>query len=189
MAELHSLKDLIIDKAGELFREKGYAATTIKQIANASGCTTAALYYYFEGGKQHILREVIHRSARESEMARTLPEADSLGDFLVKLSAVLAQQFPEVADRFNWMVLQFAALPGEEQRVVQNQVIGIQHALRERLLRYVADEEIADRLAWLVYCSFFGYQQMFTKMEVGRVVDLNPREYGSFLAQVVDRGL
>ena len=60
MTEIPSLQDLIIEKASELFREKGYTATSIKQIAKASGCTTDALYYYFEGGKKHILREVIH---------------------------------------------------------------------------------------------------------------------------------
>ena len=32
MAGSHSLQDLIIEKAGELFREQGYSATTINQI-------------------------------------------------------------------------------------------------------------------------------------------------------------
>ena len=48
---------------------------------------------------------------------------------------------------------------------------------------------MADRLAWLVYCSFVGYQQMFTKLEVAGVVDLSMDEYGMFLAQVVGQGL
>ena len=54
MGEASSLQDLILENADELFREQGYAATSIKQIAKASGCTTAALSYYFEDGKQHI---------------------------------------------------------------------------------------------------------------------------------------
>ena len=115
MAESHSLRDLIIENAGGLFREKGYTATTIKQIAQASGCTTAALYYYFEDGKQHILREVIHRSAQEAEASRHLPQADSLEELVVKLGADLADRFPEVADRFNWIILQFGTLPDEEK--------------------------------------------------------------------------
>ena len=189
MADVHGLQDRIIEKAGELFREKGYAATTIKQIANASGCTTAALYYYFEDGKQHILREVIRRSARGVELARTLPEAASLEEFLVKLSVVLAQRFPEEADRFNWIMLQFATLPDEEKRIVQNQVIAIPQALKERFCRFVADEEMAERLAWLVFCSFLGYQQVFTRLEVAGIVDLSMDEYGGFLAKVVGSGL
>ena len=45
------LKDIILQKAGELFAQQGYTATSNKQIAKAAGCTAAALYYYFEGGK------------------------------------------------------------------------------------------------------------------------------------------
>ena len=188
MAASDSLEDLIIDKAGELFREQGYAATTIKQIAKAAGCTTAALYYYFEEGKQHILREVIRRSARDAEASMHFPQAESLEEFLIELSAILAERFPQVADRFNWLMLQFATLPDEEKRILQDQVLGIQRALLEHIGQYVADRETAERLAWLVYCSLFGYHQMFTKMEVERRVDLDAVEYGRFLAQIVGQG-
>lgn len=189
MTEPVSLQELIVEKAGELFREQGYAVTTIKQIAKAAGCTTAALYYYFEDGKQHILSEVIQKSAREVEFARTLPQAESLQAFLVALGAHLAERFPSVADRFNWLMLQFPTLPDEEKRILQDQVLGIQQALRERIGQYVADEGTSDRLAWLVYCSFFGYQQMFTKMEVEKRIDLSAVAYARFLAHVVGQGL
>jgi AcrR family transcriptional regulator len=189
MAELHSLQELIIEEAGDLFRQKGYTATTIKQIAKAAGCTTAALYYYFEDGKQHILREVIRSSAREGEFPMRFPQAESLDEFLVKLGANLAQRPPEVADRINWIMLQFASLPEGEKRIVQDQVLGIQHALRDQIGRFVADADMAERLAWLVFCSFLGYQQMFTKLEVGELVDLSMEEYGGFMAEVVTRDL
>jgi AcrR family transcriptional regulator len=189
LTEPHSLQELIIEEAGELFREQGYTATTIKQIARAAGCTTAALYYYYADGKKHILREVIHSSAKEAEFSMHLPQADNLEEFLVKLGANLAERFPKVADRINWIMLQFATLPDEEKRIVQKQVIGIQHAIKERISQYVADKETAERLAWLVFCSFLGYQQMFIKLEVAETVDLSIAEYGGFLAQVIDRGL
>ncbi len=187
MTEPHSLQELIIEEAGELFREQGYTATTIKQIAKAAGCTTAALYYYFENGKRHILREVIRRSGQQAPLH--LPQAESLEEFLVKLGGNLAQRPPEVADRINWIILQFASLPDEEKRIVQNQVLGIQLALREQIGHFVADKETAERLAWLVLCSFLGYQQMFAKLEVVEMVDLSMEEYGGFMAQVIQRGL
>ena len=59
MAEERGLAERILREAGDLFRQQGYAATSIKQIASAAGCTTAALYTYYEGGKAHVLREVI----------------------------------------------------------------------------------------------------------------------------------
>ena len=189
MTEANSLQNLIIEKASELFREQGYAATTIKQIAKASGCTTAALYYHFEDGKQHILREVIHRSTQEADLSMHLPQADNLEEFLVKLGANMAERFPKVADRINWIMLQFATLPDEEKQIVQNQVIGIQLALKERINQYVPDKETAERLAWLVFSSFLGYQQMFTKLEIAGIVDLSMDEYGGFMARIVGQGL
>ena len=185
MTESHSLKVLIIERAGELFREQGYAATTIKQIAKAAGCTTAALYYYFEDGKQHILREVIRRSAHKGEVSSQLSQADSLEEFVVDLGNNLAGRFPKDADRFNWIMLQFPTLPEEEKRIVQDQVIARQRELQEHIRRYVADDRTAERLAWLVFCSYLGYQQIFTKMEVGQRVDLGMEEYSRFLAQVM----
>lgn len=189
MTETPSLRDRILKEAGELFRQQGYAATPIKQIATAAGCTTAALYYYFEDGKQHILREVIHQSAQEVEFPPDLPQADSLEEFLLLLGADLTERFPQVAERFNWILLQFAALPDEEKSILQDQAMSVQAALQERIGRYVADEGQAGRLAWLVYCAFFGYQQMFTKMELGRIVDLSPEAYGRLLAGLVEQGL
>jgi len=53
MRETSELKETILNVAGELFAKNGYAATSIKQIAKAAGCTTAALYYYFEDGKTY----------------------------------------------------------------------------------------------------------------------------------------
>jgi AcrR family transcriptional regulator len=182
---MSSLDTLIIEKAGNLFRRNGYAETTIKQIAEASGCTTAALYYHFQEGKAHILREVIRTSTVEAESSMVYPQAESLEEFLVRLAQILTQRFPMVADRFNWIMLQFATLPEEEQHLLQEQVISIQHGLRQQIGRYVADEAKADRLAWLVYCAFFGYQQMFTKMQVGKVVDHSPLDFSQFMADIV----
>jgi AcrR family transcriptional regulator len=189
MAASTSLRDLIVEEAAELFREQGYTATTIKQIAKAAGCTTAALYYYFEDGKQHILREVIRRPDEEADLPPHLPQADSLEEFLVMLGASLDQRFPKLSDRFNWIFLQFPTLPDEEKQIVQKQVTGIQQALKERISQYVGDKDTAERLAWLVFCSYLGYQQMFTKLEVGEVVDLSTGEFSGFLAQVMDQGL
>ena len=81
-----------------------------------------------------------------------------------------------------------ASLPEEERRIVQSQVTGVQRSLKERLSLHVAEDK-AGLLAWLVFCSFFGYQQTFTKLEVGRVVDLSAEEYGEFLARIVVQGL
>ena len=130
MSESQPLPEIIIEKAGDLFRRQGYAATTIKQIATAAGCTTAALYYYFADGKDHLLREVIQRSAREAELSLRFLQANSLEEFLVSLSALLVHRLPQMAERFNWILLQFATLPDEEKRIFQDHLRGFQQTLR-----------------------------------------------------------
>lgn len=180
------LNDLIIEKAGHLFREQGYAATSIKQIATEAGCTNAALYYYYEGGKREILREVIHHSTLEKkEILTTVSGADSLESLLIQLSQTLSEVMPRMADRVNWLMLQFPTLPDEEKQFLRNQLFSFHEALQAQISRFVADDATADKLAWLIFCSFFGYQQVFTKMGVDQMVDMNLENYGRFLAQVI----
>ncbi len=59
-AQLQSLirKSRILDQAENLFWQKGYQSTTIKDIAAACGCRPANIYNYFES-KEHILFGVI----------------------------------------------------------------------------------------------------------------------------------
>ena len=45
---------LLLDAALELFAERGFAATTVRQIARKVGVTDAAIYFHFSG-KQAIL--------------------------------------------------------------------------------------------------------------------------------------
>ncbi len=50
----------ILDAAEQLFGERGYAATTIKQIGAAAGVNSALLYYYF-ADKEQLYRAVLER--------------------------------------------------------------------------------------------------------------------------------
>ncbi len=50
-------RERILDIALELFNEKGYENTSIREIAERLGTTKAALYYYF-ARKQDILLEL-----------------------------------------------------------------------------------------------------------------------------------
>lgn len=55
--------DVIVRQAAKMFREKGYRATTLEDIASTFGISRPALYYYFKN-KQEILT-IIHKQARE----------------------------------------------------------------------------------------------------------------------------
>ena len=42
-------RDQILVEAARLFRHQGYAATTLRQIADAAGIKAGSIYYHFEG--------------------------------------------------------------------------------------------------------------------------------------------
>lgn len=58
-----SLRSRILDQAVALFAERGFAATSMREVAEAANCTKPALYYHFDS-KQALFTEVI-RSATE----------------------------------------------------------------------------------------------------------------------------
>src|SRR3954470_12782191 len=49
----------IVDAAAELFRTKGYAATSIQDIADANGLLKGSLYHYVDS-KEDFLYRIIH---------------------------------------------------------------------------------------------------------------------------------
>ena len=51
----------ILDAAESLFAQKGFEAVTTKQLAQASGVATGALYHHFDG-KDEIYRAVVQRA-------------------------------------------------------------------------------------------------------------------------------
>lgn len=58
-------REEILDAAAELFVGQGFATTTTRQIAERVGIRQASLYYYF-GGKDEILLELLTQSVRPS---------------------------------------------------------------------------------------------------------------------------
>ncbi|MBU5671077.1 TetR/AcrR family transcriptional regulator [Paenibacillus brevis] len=58
-------KEQILNSARRLFAEKGYHATTMRELNKAIGMTEALTYHYFPGGKLEILRTVLRLAQEE----------------------------------------------------------------------------------------------------------------------------
>lgn len=61
----HESRRLILDTAARLFREQGYAATTLRTIAAACGMKAGSLYYHF-AGKDEIVAEVLRTGVQRT---------------------------------------------------------------------------------------------------------------------------
>lgn len=59
-----STRAQLISTARGLFSERGYASTTIAEIAKSAGLTTGALYHHW-AGKEDLLAAVVHDLHRE----------------------------------------------------------------------------------------------------------------------------
>lgn len=57
-------RERILDSAAVLFRQQGYSQTTVRQIADAVGVQSGALFYYFHS-KESILAAVIARGLEQ----------------------------------------------------------------------------------------------------------------------------
>lgn len=59
-----SKKELIIQKASAMFREKGFPATSMRDLADEVGIEAASLYNHIQS-KSEILQEIIYRTAND----------------------------------------------------------------------------------------------------------------------------
>jgi AcrR family transcriptional regulator len=59
-----SKKELIIERASAMFREKGFPATSMRDLAEAVGIEAASLYNHIHS-KSEILQEIISRTAND----------------------------------------------------------------------------------------------------------------------------
>ena len=57
-------KDVIIAKAAQLFREKGYSATSMRDLAENVGVEAASLYNHINS-KAEILQEICFKTANQ----------------------------------------------------------------------------------------------------------------------------
>ncbi len=85
-AEASPSRQRILDCAARLFRQRGYGATSLRDIAAASGMKAGSLYYHF-ASKDEIVIDVLNIGvARVTEAVQTavakLPADASAGDLI-----------------------------------------------------------------------------------------------------------
>jgi AcrR family transcriptional regulator len=184
------LQPIILARAADLFREHGFAATTVKQIAQAAGCTNAALYYYFPQGKSQIMHEVVQRSLQGvDQVVDAVGSAADFDEFMARLGRIVGSTLPGVARDLGWLMTEFPRLPSEDQQFVQGQIFTLHRAVASGVSRFTPTPERATVLAWLVVCAFFGYELLFLTMGINADHAPTVHEFASVVAGVMTRAL
>jgi AcrR family transcriptional regulator len=75
----HESRARILDAARALFAEKGYAGTSVRDIADALGFTKAALYYHF-AGKADILLALVEPLLHDLDALSERAEREGVPD-------------------------------------------------------------------------------------------------------------
>ena len=179
-------QELIVAKATELFLAQGYNATSVRQIAEAAGCTDAALYYHFRDGKRALFQAVIESNMPDF-MALLEPcrNAVSLSDLIGTIGEGFDQSSP-LWGRISWLVSEFPHLSADEKQLVHPAYITFQTELTRLIRPFVEEDKRAETIAWLVICALFGYAQTFLHFEMQNIVDLPFEEFKASVALLFD---
>jgi AcrR family transcriptional regulator len=73
-AQKTGTREQLLETAGQVFSEKGYAGATGKEICERSGANAAAVVYHF-GGMENLYKEVIHEARRQLAPSEALAVA------------------------------------------------------------------------------------------------------------------
>jgi TetR/AcrR family transcriptional regulator, cholesterol catabolism regulator len=94
-----SKKELIVQKAACMFREKGFPATSMRDLAESVGIEAASLYNHIQS-KSEILQEIIFRISEDCN--KHIDELDSAGlTNLQKIESVIRFHIQMMLHRFE----------------------------------------------------------------------------------------
>lgn len=84
---LNEARERVLNTAERLFTERGYAAVTLRDIADALGMRQASLYYHAPGGKEELFVTVTERSMARHRAGIETAMAEAGSDLQAQLKA------------------------------------------------------------------------------------------------------
>jgi len=187
MAQKTNRQELILSKASELFFAQGYVATSVRQIADAAGCTDAALYYHFREGKRALLQAVIEANLPDFiALLEPCRKARSLPELITRIGNEI-EYTASLWVRISWLVIEFPRLSADEKQLVHQSYLTFKVELARLIRPFVADQERAETIAWLVICALFGYAQTFQYFEMMAIADVSFEDFKANLAQLFEK--
>ncbi len=146
--------DRLLTMAAGLMAERGFAQTTIRDVARETGYSLAGMYYYFEN-KDDLLFQIQHRSFSSllAEQEAAVAGDDGPGDKLRRLVENHLAHFTRHASELKVCTFELQTLDQERYEVIAD--------LRRRYFKCMADvlgelmgegdEEIVRRHTLLVF--------------------------------------
>ena len=170
-------RSILLERALELWSERGYDAVGVQEIVDSAGVTKPTLYHYF-GSKRGLLDALIdERSAglRDALAAAT----DYRGDLVATLEAVVRAYFGFAQKEASFYRMQlgfwFAPPQSDEHEAVLARNLG-QHAALERLFEAATTDHGNMRGRHKAYAAtFLGTINTYIGLWLNGYADLDDR--------------
>lgn len=117
-------KKQILTIAKQLFADKGYHATSMRELNKAIGMTEALTYHYFPGGKLEILRSVLQHAQEErisgfvAFFKATFSQSESLKTILCQLIQGLSDRIIDDKEYFQILIRDRNLLEQEDKEAL-----------------------------------------------------------------------
>jgi AcrR family transcriptional regulator len=159
-AKAEETRNRILDAALELFRERGFAQTTMREVATAAGVATGAAYYYYRSKEELVLAFYVRT---DEEMRESFAKALAASKTLEKrMRGLIEAKFAQFAQHRALLtaLLKAGVDPrdplspfGEETRAVREENIAwYARALEGSDVKLPADvAPHVPRLLWLYH--------------------------------------
>jgi len=181
----------IIDAAVEIFHAKGYAATSVDDVANVVGILKGSLYYYMDSKEDLLLRivEEVHEEVEELMIAavadKERPPLERIGDYvraLVDYNARNAKRVRVYYHDYDQLSEERLASVRKRRRANEQTIIGV---LKEAKKAGEIPAKMNERLA--AKTLFATIIWTYTWFKPGGAV--SGKELGEFCAEFVLNGL
>ena len=121
----------IIEAASSAFMLKGYAATSIDDIARLLGCTKGLIYYHFKNKSELFF--AVHRYTIDINLSEAIPIANSEKPASERLRLMVISRIDSIID---YLPYQRVTLMGLEMQIVGTNTLEEQTMLNELLTTY-----------------------------------------------------
>ncbi|MEQ8769157.1 MAG: helix-turn-helix domain-containing protein [Phycisphaerales bacterium] len=160
-------REQLLDRAAELFSERGYARATTSELAKAAGVTEPIIYRHFKS-KRDLYVALIERTGRET-LAQWEADLDGAADPADRLRRLLGDN-PMVSAKgkapYRVFLQSISEVDDESIHAAVSEHIASVHAFIAREItaaqdaRQVTDKFSADVIAWMLLHIGMGYGVM-----------------------------
>jgi AcrR family transcriptional regulator len=160
MNSRHDLKEKLLGASMRLFLRKGYAGTTVNEIATLAGVSKGGLYWHFKS-KEEIIDAILDRYHDQFVEEVTKKVKDCDGDFVTKFRAFyrfsteFARDNRELLLVFTTLLVEFAGTETELERRMKRIHDAYTLTIQSLLEEGIRDGAVAKEIDPIIYARIF----------------------------------